>query len=117
MVIWMSQDTKNLLLRYIDEVKKIYGVHLKQVILYGSYARGDFNEESDIDIMILVDISDLDIKQYFDQISDFTFDFNLDNDLDIKPITKNLEHFMKWKQNYPFYSSISKEGVMLYGAA
>ncbi len=25
------------------------------VILYGSYARGDFNENSDIDLLILVD--------------------------------------------------------------
>ena len=37
-----------------DEIKEVYGCHLKNVILYGSYARGDQNEESDIDIMILL---------------------------------------------------------------
>ena len=46
-----------------------------------------------------------------------TYDFNLDNDLDIKPIAKNKEHFTKWRTNYPFYANIYKEGVILYGAA
>lgn len=102
---------------YIEEIKKIYGTHVKQIILYGSYARGDFNEESDIDLMILLDISDLEIKSYFDAVSDMTFDFNMDNNLDIKPISKNIEHYKIWVDNYPFYSNISKEGIVLYGAA
>lgn len=46
-----------------------------------------------------------------------TYDFNLDNDLDIKPIAKSEAHFIKWVENYPFYANIHKEGVILYGAA
>lgn len=34
----------------------------KKVILYGSYARGDYRDDSDIDIMILLDLSDMDIN-------------------------------------------------------
>ena len=49
----------SLLKQYIEEIGKIYGEHLKFVILYGSYARGDFRPESDIDIMILLDLSDI----------------------------------------------------------
>ena len=30
---------------YTNEIKEVYGCHLKNVILYGSYARGDQNEE------------------------------------------------------------------------
>ena len=33
------------------EQKKLYGEDLKKVILYGSYARGDFRDYSDIDIV------------------------------------------------------------------
>lgn len=29
------------------------------MILYGSYARGDYTEDSDIDIMVLLDLSDM----------------------------------------------------------
>ena len=55
---------KMLLDQYTEILRKIYGSHLKTVILYGSYARGDYKADSDIDIMILLDLSDIDIKQY-----------------------------------------------------
>jgi len=32
-----------------------YGIRLKSVILYGSAARGDWNEDSDIDLLVLLD--------------------------------------------------------------
>lgn len=113
----MLQTMQSLIEQYIAEIKKIYGTHLRKVILYGSYARGDFRQDSDIDIMILLDMSDMDLKAYNQQLSYMTYDFNLDNDLDIKPIAKSEEHFRKWVVNYPFYANINREGVVLYGAA
>lgn len=113
----MPQTIQSLIEQYVMEIKKIYGTHLRKIILYGSYARGDFRPDSDIDIMILLDMSDMDIKAYSQKLSYMTYDFNLDNDLDIKPIAKSEDHFRKWLVNYPFYANISKEGVVLYGAA
>ena len=113
----MPQVMQGLLEQYVLEIKKIYGPHLREIILYGSYARGDFGEDSDIDIMILLDISDLEIKLYGRALSYMTYDFNMDNGLDIKPIAKNQDHFERWVDNYPFYANIQKEGVVLYGAA
>ena len=46
-----------------------------------------------------------------------TFDFNLDYDIDIEPIVKSNEFFNKWVEEYPFYSNIKKEGVILFEAA
>lgn len=97
--------------------KKIYGSHVRQIILYGSYARGDFCADSDVDIMILVDMTDLELKAYGQELSYMTYDFNMEHDLDIKPIAKSEAHFNKWVVNYPLYSNIHKEGVVLYGAA
>ena len=113
----MPQTMQNLMEQYISEIKKIYGPHLQSIILYGSYARGDFKQDSDIDIMILLDISDLELKVYSQKLFYMTYDFNLDNDLDIKPIAKSEAHFKKWAENYPFYANIRNEGVVLYGAA
>lgn len=113
----MPDIMQNLMKQYIENIKQIYGKHLKQIILYGSYARGDFRPDSDIDLMILLDLSDLDLKDYGEQLSYMTYDFNLDNDLDIKPIAKCEEHFNKWIVNYPFYANVRKEGVVLYDAA
>lgn len=105
----MPKIMQDLIKQYVEEVKKIYGSHVRQIILYGSYARGDFRPDSDVDIMILVDMSDLELKAYAQQLSYMTYDFNMDHDTDIKPIAKSEAHFNKWIVNYPFYSNIHKE--------
>ncbi len=113
----MTQTLQSLVEQYVLNLKEIYGEHLKRVILYGSLARGDFRADSDIDIMILLNLSDLDIKEYRHQLSGMTFDFNLDHDVDIKPIAKSEQHFMEWLENYPFYANVNRDGVILYVAA
>lgn len=113
----MPTVTSDLVKQYVELLSKIYGEHLKTVILYGSYARGDYTENSDIDIMVLLDLNDMDIKKYRHELSGMTYDFNMDYDLDIKPIAKNREHFNKWVGVYPFYSNIEREGVRLFDAA
>ena len=113
----MREEMKNVLKQYSVELLKIYGRHLKSVILYGSYARGDFHGDSDIDIMILLDIPELEIKGYRHELSEVTYNYNMEYDIDIKPIVKNEEHFEKWVAVYPFYANVEREGVRLYGAA
>lgn len=60
----MPTATSNLLNQYVELLCQIYGKHLKTVILYGSYARGDYRDDSDIDIMVLLDLEEMDIKKY-----------------------------------------------------
>ena len=71
----MPGNMQNLIKQYVNEIKQIYGTHLRQIILYGSYARGDFRPDSDIDIMILLDLSDLELKAYSQKLSYMTYDF------------------------------------------
>ena len=113
----MSDNVKNILISFSGQLRSILGERLSQIIVYGSYARGDYTENSDIDIMVLLDLSDIDIKKYRHELSGMTYDFNMDYDLDIKPIVKNKEHFNKWVDVYPFYTNIEKEGVKLFDAA
>ena len=112
----MPQALNEMLKRYVEDVHKIYGEKLRMVILYGSYARGDVRPDSDIDIMILVDLFDDEIRRKCHMLSNVTFDYNFDHNLEIMPIVKNLDHFNRWLRAYPFYNNVKNEGVELYAA-
>ena len=113
----MPQTIHTLLTQYLSEVQKIYGEHLKRVILYGSYARGDYTSDSDVDIMLLVDLSQEEMDTYSDKLSELGYEYNVDHDIWMMPVVKNLQHFKQWVTSYPFYSNVQKEGVVLYEAA
>lgn len=113
----MGHSIERILNLYIDEIKNIYGNNLSKIILYGSYARGDFREDSDIDIMILLNMEENDLIDYNNRLFDTTYDFNLNNDVEIMPMAKSLSHFRRWLVNYPFYANINREGIVLYDAA
>ncbi|MCJ7577476.1 MAG: nucleotidyltransferase domain-containing protein, partial [candidate division Zixibacteria bacterium] len=58
-----QKDIEPILEEVKNSLRKIYGERLKEVILYGSYARGDATEDSDIDIIVLLDeIRDFDAE-------------------------------------------------------
>lgn len=113
----MPEMTQELIQRYVSSVQDIYGKHIKQIILYGSYARGDFQENSDVDIMVLVDLSESQIEAYSDALSELGFEYNIRHGLWFMPIVKNAGHFAQWCHVYPFYSNVVKEGVLLYETA
>lgn len=113
----MTQITQDLIKQYVSALKNIYGKHVKQIILYGSYARGDFHKNSDIDVMVLVDLPDTQIESYSDALSELGFEYNVKHDIWFMPIVKNVQHFGQWNTVYSFYSNVAKEGITLYESA
>ena len=69
----MSDIILNIINEYVEAVKKIFGTYLMKVIVYGSYARGDYNEKSDIDIMFIVTLDENKIHETFNEVCDITF--------------------------------------------
>lgn len=113
----MPKTIHTLLSQYLSEIQKIYGAHLKSVILYGSYARGDYTSDSDVDIMLLVDLSEEEMDDYSDALSELGFEYNVEHNIWMMPVVKNQQHFNHWVSSYPFYTNVQKEGVVLYEAA
>lgn len=112
----MSTKIKNILDEYVKGLFKIIGNDLKQVILYGSYARGEQSEDgeiSDIDIMILVDLSEEEIKILEKKIIDYSYDLNLEYDIVLSPVIENIENYNNRVKYMKFYKNIKKEGVLL----
>lgn len=104
-----------ILMEFTKEVKNILGESLQKVILYGSYARGDYHKNSDMDIMILTTLNDAEISQVENQIYNLAFDFQMEYFVDISVIIKNEMQFNFWLGAVPFYDNVKREGVVLLG--
>lgn len=111
----MPNKVNVILKQFIEEVSKLLGNRLKKVILYGSYARGDYNKNSDIDIMILTDLNDQELAKYRMKIRDLACDLEAENDIIISPLVRNIEKYNNRIDVVPFYMNIQKEGVILHG--
>ena len=105
------EDLSCLLERYKEAVSQILGERLKRIILYGSYARGDFKQDSDMDIMILADIQPEEISNLADRIYDMTYDFEVKYEMEINPSIQSIQVYEQWKGVYPFFMNIEKDGV------
>ena len=66
----MPDRIHNIIYQFSQQLKDIMESKLTKVIVYGSYARGDYNSSSDVDDMILVKMSDNEIKKIENQVYD-----------------------------------------------
>lgn len=103
--------------KFVKGTNKILGNRVKKIILYGSYARGDYNENSDIDIMILTDLTDDEIVRYRDEIWDYAYDleYNTNFTIHLSPTIRNIDKYNVRTNFVPFYKNVNKEGVVLNG--
>lgn len=111
----MPAATHDIIMEFARGVKRILGSSLKQVILYGSYARGDYNASSDIDIMVLTTLTDTEIEQVESDIYGLAFDFQMDYGVDISVVIKNEGQFNYWLGALPFYDNVKREGIVVNG--
>ena len=114
----MAQDKELqiILKKLAESLSEVYGKKLKSVILYGSVAKGTATPESDIDIMVLVDLSTEELRMYEEKLCDISTDFALEYFKVFSIIDVSYEEFSKWKQVLPFYRNVANEGVVLYAA-
>lgn len=98
------------------QLSLVYQERLKEVILYGSVARGTQTEESDIDIMVLVDVSPDDLKMYEDKLGDVSTEAALKYMKVFSIVDVSYQEFEDWKHLSPFYRNVSQEGIVIYAA-
>lgn len=109
----MPKSINNIINEFTKKVRELLGDRVKKIILYGSYARGDYKSNSDIDIMILTDLNFDEIEKYRDEISDIAFDIELEKGIVISPVIKNIDRYNARVDIVPFFMNIQKEGVAL----
>jgi predicted nucleotidyltransferase len=94
--------------------KDVLGDKLEKVYLFGSYARGDYDDESDIDIMVLADIAPEEANKTREKIHDHTGDIDLEYDVVTCLHITCSAIFHKYINVLPYYMNVQREGVVLY---
>ncbi|MDO4556437.1 MAG: DUF2442 domain-containing protein [Lachnospiraceae bacterium] len=107
------EDINMITMKFATKMKNLFGESFNSAILYGSYARGDYCEGSDIDIMILVSLTEQEIKEKLNLVCDCALEYLMKYSVDISPIVKNVEHFNKWVDTLPFYRNVREDGIVL----
>lgn len=91
----------------------IFKEKLLSVILYGSYARNENNEKSDIDIIAIIDMDKIELSKYRKIISKFANELDLEYEVLISIKLQDKETFEKWQNTLPFFINIKNEGVVI----
>ena len=104
-----TPDTYRLIKFFAKGLKSLVGEYIEKIILFGSYARGEQTDDSDIDVVVLLKISS---NLLTDQIYDYLVDFMLEYNIDISLKLIDTASYKSWqKQGEPLIKAIETEGI------
>lgn len=98
-----------ILKEFKQKITELYGQRLKKVVLYGSYARGQANDEhSDIDLAVVLE-GTVEPCREIDRMIDIITDINLDYDvlLSVYPVSEDDYRSV----NSPLLLNVRREGI------
>jgi predicted nucleotidyltransferase len=109
----MGEQDRLLIEEFKRRLPTDIALHIRQMIMYGSRARGDAGQDSDLDLVALVDENTPTLEQTLDDIA-----YKLMWDYDFKPII-SLKVFSEERfrgsadKVYSYYRTIEREGVTI----
>lgn len=109
----LTDQEKAALSEFVARLQEKYADEVVLVVLFGSKVRGDFDEESDLDVLVVVEGDDR--WPYWREITDLTSDLLLDYEVNISVLVFNEEHY-RWlmKHRTPIYNNTTREGVFIW---
>lgn len=96
---------------YKVNLQTIYGDELVELVLFGSYARGDFHEESDVDFAIV--LRDSHIRTPSDMINTDIVDSRLSLKYGLMLSSLLTSYKKKQTSMQGVYQDIRKEGILI----
>ena len=103
----------NILNDLVSECSITFNAKLSDVRLFGSYARGDYDEDSDIDVMIILDMSDVEARKSLNDICRIVAMLELKYSVTISPVIYGKNEY-DTRKSFGFCKNVEKEGVSQY---
>ncbi len=104
----MTVKLKQLLKKFKKGLAQLYGSRLKGVYLYGSYARGDFEQWSDLDVLVVLDTferSPLELKRTSNLVGELSLEYLIT----ISPVFLREQEWMT--ADKPLLRNVRAEGI------
>lgn len=98
-----------------ESVKAVMGEDLIKVILYGSCARGDYTQDSDVDIALITVCDRMEAKRYSDKLAHISMQLAMKYFAVVNFVCLPYAEFMNKKSWYLYFQNIDSGGEVLYG--
>ena len=113
----MKRSELDIVLKELTEqIYDLLGDKLDKVVLYGSYARGDNTEESDVDVLVLTNMEPEENRKILWTLNKIFSRIGLKHDILLSMFLLGKKAFHARKPILPFYQNIEKDGVVVYAA-
>ena len=99
---------------FVLECATEFNDKLCDVRLYGSYARGDYSDESDIDVMVILDMTDDEVRKCLGRVCRIASDLDLKYDIMISPVLRSKQKYDLRKCMYGFCRNVERDGISKY---
>lgn len=103
------------IIEFKEQAVQKYSDFIDQIYLFGSCARGDYDNESDIDVLVIVDTSASSIRECKNKLLDISSDIGLENNVFLSLVVSEKEEWDKNKDFSLLYKNVLSEGVRYYG--
>lgn len=108
---YLNSSEKKALNEFSSRVKSALDNNLFDLKLFGSKSTGNFHDESDIDVLVIVKKRD---EQTLDVISEALLDVELEYNSRISPVVLTITEFLQNQEHQTlFYHEVVRNGVTL----
>ena len=105
----ISERRREAVEEFVRRALSRYGDRIESIILFGSVARGEAKEDSDIDILVVTKKEDFRLRRMLIEIA---FDILLDTGENISVKALSKDEFERHK-NFSFLRSVISEGIKI----
>lgn len=103
-----ADDLSGLLDRLAHGLASLYGDRYKGLVLYGSYARGEADEGSDVDVLLLLD-GKVNVARELRYVEPIVWPLSLEQEIVVSLLPVSVERYRNGKD--PFMRNVRREGI------